>query len=151
MELNWTHNRELRELTCIINDRLWYTSINGGNTIIKHYFEADICNQTILELTISGILVIDNIRDPVTNPSCTDIVSHAISSIVNPFSISRTVEIALVLNHTLSESSVENETRASILHLFETSSLSFLTPNYNSRATFTRCQSKQLISTRNIF
>ena len=52
MELNWTHNRELRELTCIINDQLWYTTSNGGNTIIKHYFEADSCNQTILELTM---------------------------------------------------------------------------------------------------
>jgi len=52
MELNWTHNRELHELKCIINDRLWYTSINGGNTIIKHYYEADTCNQTILQLTM---------------------------------------------------------------------------------------------------
>lgn len=52
MELNWTHNRELQELKCFINDQLWYTTNNGGNTIIKHYYEADICNQTILQLTM---------------------------------------------------------------------------------------------------
>lgn len=49
MELNWTHNTEASELKCFINDQLWYTTANGGTTIIKTYCEGVICNQTTLE------------------------------------------------------------------------------------------------------
>ena len=49
MELNWTHTPEASELKCIINDNLWYTSIDGGATIIKTCLEDGITTQTTLQ------------------------------------------------------------------------------------------------------